>query len=110
MSERYTKVFDLPKNMYAENAPVVISAGALLKDNQTGTILAQLKIKNITNKVIKAAKISIFSFDTVGKQIGDETKHEYLDLSVSRDYEFGQKVPIILSNNSTRSFSVTVNG
>lgn len=109
MSERYTKVFDLPKNMYAENAPIVISAGALLKDNQTGTILAQLKIKNITNKVIKAAKISILSFDTVGKQIGDETNHEYLDLSVGRDYEFGQKVPIILSNNSTRSFSVTVN-
>ena len=95
MSERYTKVFDLPKNMYAENAPVVISAGALLKDNQTGTILAQLKIKNITNKVIKAAKISILSFDTVGKQIGDETNHEYLDLSIGRDYEFGQKVPII---------------
>ena len=109
MSERYTKVFDLPKNMYAENAPVVISAGALLKDNQTGTILAQLKIKNITNKVIKAAKISILSFDTIGKQIDDETKHEYLDLSVGRDYEFGQKVPITLSNNSTRSFSVTVN-
>ena len=109
MSERYTKVFDLPKNMYAENAPIVISAGALLKDNQTGTILAQLKIKNITNKVIKAAKISILSFDTVGKQIGDETNHEYLDLSFGRDYEFGQKVPIILSNNSTRSFSVTVN-
>lgn len=109
MSERYTKVFDLPKNMYAENAPVVISAGALLKDNQTGTILAQLKIKNITNKIIKAAKVSILSFDTVGKQIDDETKHEYLDLSVGRDNEFGQKVPIILSNNSTRSFSVTVN-
>ncbi len=109
MSERYTKVFELSKNMYAENAPVVISAGALFKDNQTGTILAQLKIRNITNKVIKAAKVSILPFDTVGKQIGDEIKHEYLDLFVGRDFEFGQKVPITLPNNSTRSFSVTVN-
>ena len=35
MSERYSKVFSLPENLYAEGAPVVIAAGALLKDNQT---------------------------------------------------------------------------
>ena len=48
MSERYTKVYECPQNVYAESSPVVISAGALLKDNQTGKILAQLKIRNIT--------------------------------------------------------------
>ena len=108
MSERYTRVFELHKNLYAENAPVVISAGALLKDNQTGKILAQLKFRNITDKKIKALKISIISFDTVGKQLEDFTNYEYLDLSAERDEEFGQKVPIMLANNLTRSFSVSV--
>lgn len=108
MSERYTKVYECPQNVYSENSPVLISAGALLKDNQTGKILAQLKIKNITNKVIKAARISILSFDTVGNLIDGETNHEYLDLSAVRYDEFGQKTPIILPNNSTRSFSVKV--
>ena len=108
MSERYTRVFELHKNLYAENSPVVISAGALLKDNQTGKILAQLKFRNITDKKIKALKISIISFDTVGKQLDDFTNYEYLDISAKRDEEFGQKVPIMLANNLTRSFSVSV--
>ena len=108
MSERYTRVFELQKNLYAENASVVISAGVLLKDNQTGKILAQLKFRNITDKTIKALRISIISFDTVGKQLDDLMSYEYLDLSAGRNEEFGQKVPITLINNSTRSFSVTV--
>ena len=44
MSERYHRLFSLPDNGYAQGAPVVLAAGALLKDNQTGQILAQLKI------------------------------------------------------------------
>ena len=108
MSERYTKVYECPQNVYAESSPVVISAGALLKDNQTGKILAQLKIRNITNKVIKATRVSILSFDTLGNLIDSEINYEYLDLCVGRDCEFGQKVPIILPNDSTRAFSVKV--
>lgn len=46
MNERYTKLFALSENLYTEGAPVVITARALLKDNQTGKILAQLKLKN----------------------------------------------------------------
>ena len=68
MSERYTKVYECPQNVYSENSPVVISAGALLKDNQTGKILAQLKIRNITNKVIELSAEGCKSF----------TKEEYL--------------------------------
>lgn len=109
MSERYTKLFTLPENLYTEGAPVVVSAGALLKDNQTGKVLAQLKIKNITNKAIKAAKIRITPFDTVENPLDEELEHEYLDLNVQRDDEFGQKAPITLANASTRSFSVCVN-
>lgn len=109
MSERYTKLFTLPENLYTEGAPVVVSAGALLKDNQTGKVLAQLKIKNITNKAIKAAKIRITPFDTVENPLDEELEHEHLDLNVQRDDEFGQKAPIIFANASTRSFSVCVN-
>jgi len=36
MSERYSKLFAFPENLYAAGSPVVIAAGALLKDNQTG--------------------------------------------------------------------------
>ena len=32
MSERYSRLFKLQENLYAEGAPVVIAAGTLLKD------------------------------------------------------------------------------
>ena len=108
MSERYTKLFALPENMYAEGAPVVVSAGNLLKDNQTGKVLAQLKIKNISPKAIKAASVLIHALDTTGKAHDGDVEQEYLDLSVKQGEEFGQKVAITLPNASTRGFSIEV--
>ena len=65
MSERYTRLFSLPENLYSVGAPVVIAAGAVLKDNQTGKVLTQLKIQNISDKAVKAATVSIVPMDTV---------------------------------------------
>jgi len=108
MSERYSRLFSLPENLYSEGSPIVISAGALLKDNQTGEVIAQLKIKNISDKNIKAAKVLITAFDTVGNKFDEKVSFEFLDLNIGRDEEFGQKTPIVLSNDKTRQFSVCV--
>lgn len=108
MSERYSRLFVLSNDLYATGSPVVIAAGALLKDNQTGNVLAQLKLRSITPKQIKAVKVYITSMDTVGRTLGEAVEHQYLDLSISRDAEFGQKAAITLPDPSTRSFSATV--
>ena len=43
MGERYTRLFSLPEQLYIENAPVIISAGALLKDNKTDNINGEVQ-------------------------------------------------------------------
>lgn len=108
MSERYSKLFALSENLYATGSPVVIAAGALLKDNQSGKIIAQIKLRNIHRKAIKAAKVCIVPFDTVGCTLGDAVHYQYLDLSAARNEEFGQKIPIALPDAATRSFAATV--
>lgn len=108
MSERYTKLFALPENLYSVGAPVVIAAGALQKDNQTGRVFAQLKICNIQDKSIKAATVKITPFDPAGKPLGGAVDYQYLDLTAGRDADFGQKTPVILPEAATRSFSVSV--
>lgn len=108
MSERYSKLFSLPENLYAEGSPVIIAAGALLKDNQTGRVIAQLKLRNISSKTIKAATVSLLPLNTVGKPLGKAVRYEYLDLSSTRDTDFGSKSAIPLPDASTRSFSVAV--
>ena len=59
MSSRYSRLFTLPGNLYTEGSPVLIAAGALLKDNNTDKVLAQLKFRNISNKAISSVKIRV---------------------------------------------------
>lgn len=108
MSERYSNVFTLQKNLYAVGSPVIIAAGTLLKDNQTGGIVAQMKFRSISNKTIKAVKVKLDLFDTAGNPISEPVMHDYLDLSASRDAEFCQKTPVPVSNNKARSYGVAV--
>lgn len=108
MSERYTRLFALEENLYSAGSPVVISAGALLKDNKTGGVLAQLKIKNISSKGIKAAVVRLTTSDAFGKAIEGTVEKEYLDLAVPRDGEFGQKALIALPNAAARAFTAVV--
>lgn len=108
MSERYSKLYALPENLYAAGSPVVIAAGSLLKDNQTGKVLAQLKLRNIAKKTIKAVTVCVEPLDTVGKPLGEVVSYQYLDLHADRDIDFGQKSPIALPDATTRSFAVSV--
>lgn len=106
MPERYTKLFSLTEKLYCPTAPVVISAGALLKDNEKGSVLGQFKFKNISQKCIKSLVISVRAFDTSGKEVEGIDEFQYLDLAVERDSEFGQKKAVPLVNPVTRSVKV----
>ena len=104
MSERYTRLFTLPGSLYAQDSPLIILAGALLKDNQTGRVLAQLKLKNVGTKSVKAVKVSVTPLDAAGMENGQSVEHQYLDLHAAQDGEFGQKEPIPFPDPTTRAF------
>lgn len=108
MGERYTRLFSLPEQLYIENAPVIIVAGALLKDNKTDNVLVQLKFQNIEEKQIKALTVQIIPLDIKNEKIEEKIEYQYLDLNEERDVYFGSNVPIMISNNNARSFEVGV--
>lgn len=108
MAERYTRLYSLQENLYQEGSPILISAGALLKDNSTGKLLVQLKFRNISDCVINAVKVKINAFDPAGTVLKGVESFSYLDLSVEKDGDFGQKEPILLPDVTTRSFSVEI--
>ncbi len=107
MAERYSRLFSLPENLYQGGSPVIIAAGALLKDNQTGRVLAQLKFRSISDEIISAIKILVRGYDMSDEPVCQE-EHQYLDLQISRDGTWGAKEAITLPDNSVRSFSVQV--
>lgn len=108
MSERYSRLFSLPTNLYTEGSPVLIAAGALLKDNHTNKVLVQLKFRNISQKAIKSVKVKVNAYDTAKGQLDGIDAFSYLDLSVAANEEFGQSTPIHLPDATTRSFNVEI--
>lgn len=107
MSERYKRLFALPENLHTEDAPVVIAAGALLKDNQTGRVLAQLKLKNVSEETIKSVKVSMQAFGKSGAE-AKEIHYEYANISVKSGDEFGSKTPIEMNNNKILYYSAVI--
>ena len=107
MAERYTRLYTLPENLYTEGAPLVIAAGALLKDNQTGKVLAQLKYRSICSRPIRAIKVLITGYDMAKTEVCRE-EHQYLDLEMGRDDYWGAKEAVYLPDRSVRSYSAEV--
>ncbi|MBQ9685080.1 MAG: hypothetical protein IJV41_00850 [Oscillospiraceae bacterium] len=107
MAERYTRLYSLPADLYTPGAPLVIAAGALLKDNQTGRVLAQLKMRSISDRVITAVKVLVVGYDVARAEICRE-EHQYLDMKVARDRMFGSKEAVLLRDSAVRSFTAQV--
>ena len=110
MAERYTRLFHTDEVFYQTGMPVLISATALLKDNKNEKVLAQVKLKSVSNykKPIIAIIIAVQPLDVSGTPLGEEIEHQFLDLSVKRDEEFGQKTPIYLPDSTARGIRIRI--
>lgn len=108
MGTRYEQLFRLPDNLYHRDAPVVVNAGVLLQDKETGTLLAQLKLQNIQDKAIIAMTVALTLKDVAGEVLGDVVTYQYLDLLVGRDQYCCDDVPIVIENRAARSYDVKV--
>lgn len=42
MAERFQRLYALKPNLYSKGCPIIIEAGALQKDTESGTVLAQM--------------------------------------------------------------------
>ena len=104
--ERYTSLYRLPKNQYTAGSPVLLAAGTLLKDSQTGAVLAQLKMQSLSAQPIRAVMVAVDASDVSGAPLEGVSEYQYLDLSVRRDDTFGQNQAIVLPDANTRCIAV----
>jgi len=107
MSERFTRRFSLPENLHAPDVPVMVAAGALLQDNQSGRMLAQIKLNNIDERNINEVTLRVQALDAAGAKVGEPVLHTLSGFDAARGTEFGQKKPAVLPAGS-ESFAVEV--
>ena len=105
MADRYSRLYSLPENLYAAGSPLVIAAGALLMDNQTGRIVAQLKLRSISSKTVNTVKLLVIGSDANGSE-RCRTEYVYEGLNAARDTLFGAKEAIVLPSQEVRAFTV----
>lgn len=104
--DRYQRLYSIGNNLYQEGSPIIIEAGVLLLDTKSGRTIAQLKLRNITNDLIKAVQVDLASFDIGGLELESVNNFQYLDLNVQLGETFGTKTPIYLPAENVRSYVV----
>ena len=108
MADRFQKLYSTAPNLYTEGCPVLIEAGALQKDTESGAVLAQLKMQNIGEKPIASCKVSVIAYENNGNKVEGVEGFSYLDLNADPGTEFGSKTPVFLPDNTTRKFDAVV--
>lgn len=108
MNERFTHLYFLPTYLYQSGSPILIAAGALLKDNQNDSVLVQLKLRNLKKDTLIACKVSVKAFDPSGAELKGVDDFSYLDLNMETGKDFGTQTAIPLEDKTTRRVVVSV--
>lgn len=108
MSVRYKKLFSLEHRLYASQAPVLIESGALLQEQESGTLLCQLCFRNIQERPIKSLRAVVRLLDAEGALLDRPVDHRYQDLDLARDGLCGRDVGIVLPSSRALSFTAQV--
>lgn len=107
MAERFTRLFQLGNDLYLDGSPVIVCAGALLNDTVTGSMIAQIKYQNISEKKIVAAKVHLCAYDAMGAALGERIEYSYINLDVPSGTYWGGDKAVIMPDKVTNSFEIT---
>ena len=108
MSVRYVRLFICDVPQVQKGAPVLLAAGVLLGDRESGRVLAQIKLQNISEKTIKAVYVRIQCMDAMNVALSEQAEAKYLGLNAGSGNFFGDRQPILLNDASIRSFTLRV--
>ena len=104
MRKRFTRLLRLDHMFYAQEAPVLISGGTLLREEESGNLLCQVTLHSLSEKEIRMVQVAVQMLDAEGNILGKEIVHRYTDLTLDQDEETGGKTAIVLPEPGTASF------
>ena len=104
----YKRVFALPRNLVAEEAPVCILGGALLYHTEQARFVAQLKMKNLSHKEISSVTVSLVEKNADGVAYREPIAFTYHAVAAAPEAHFGGRQAIPMTHKGVRAFAVTV--
>ena len=108
MSDRLEKLYTLTDIENPPEAPVTIEAGGLIKDNQTGRVIARMYLKNCSDKPLSSVLVGFKPHGENGRIVSGMRDYLYDAEGVPVGEIFGDQTGILFDNNDTKSFSASV--
>ena len=90
-----------------EEAQIILESYTLLRD-QDGALFVRFLFRQYAEKTLTALSVDAVGFDVWGKETEKLEGVQFLDLYANDRTEFGQTVPVALTNPETRVLSLTV--
>ena len=72
MRKRFTRLLRLDHMFYAQEAPVLISGGTLLREEESGNLLCQVTLHSLSEKEIRMVQVAVQMLDAEGNILGKE--------------------------------------
>ena len=108
MLKRYKIINHITHGHWLDNAPLLLSAHALIKDTVADTVSVQCKFANLCKAEISAAYISITCASVDGESVEGVEQYVYLDLKTLTGELFGDNKLIALPNKNTRKITIAL--
>jgi PAS domain-containing protein len=105
---RYERLTEDDRMLYTTGSPILIEMSALLKNTQTGAIMAQVTFRSISDEPIFAVVADVGAEDIIGERLQGVDGFQYLDLKATRGERFGSQTPVHLPDARTRTLTVHV--
>lgn len=98
---RFDRVFESHDICAFSDAPIWVMAYALLRDTNRKTLIAQVKLKSLSDQPISEVVLDVRCWDQENVPLPGVTGFSMHNLEIARDEVFGQKTPIVVPNNRT---------
>lgn len=108
MAKRYEVMKHIQQGYWIDNAPLLLSAHALIKDTVSDAVCAQCKLTNLCHLEINAVYISVSCIGADGNPVEGVKKYVYLDLKTRAGEFLGDDKLIPLPDKTTRQFTVAL--
>jgi len=108
MADRYTSIKMYDQEQWIEGCPVLLKKYRLMLDNKEDRNILQLQFVNLSHDIISFMKIRCTALSASKEEVLETIEHNFLDLSVVKGSEFGDRTPIVLSNKDARWFQFEV--
>ena len=106
----YKRISDVYTDFEFVGCDVQLEKGALLLDETTGNVIAQLKFCNYSEHILESLYISIEQYDDTYVLLdeGRQVEFAYLDLNLGKNASFGDNKAIVMNNKKTRRIKVHI--